>query len=275
MAGEPIEAGTLDRRWRTWATVAVLGLVGLGALLGFLVLPAFQRENAGVDLWTAFCRSIGVVEGSPAYRQPTSSARAVPVSQVAWGPRVLDVLNNGRPERGERIAAEVCTSCHGEHGVSATPEIPSLAGQSSAAIYKQLHDYRSGARFHEQMTPIAAQLVVPDLADTAVYFGRAAREQHGLGLRDQPGDPDIVRLATEGDAARRIPACNSCHVNGAGGPIETPVLTGQHRIYLANQLRLYKTGERRNDVYRRMRAIAVQLTDEEIEKLARYYQGVH
>ena len=49
-----------------------------------------------------------------------------------------------------------------------------------------------------------------------------------------------------------------------GGPIETPTLTGQHQAYLANQLRLYRSGARRNDVYRRMREIAAELTDAEI-----------
>ncbi len=72
----------------------------------------------------------------------------------------------------------------------------------------------------------------------------------------------------------RIPSCNGCHVNGSGGPIETPVLTGQHRVYLAAQLLAYKNRQRNNDVYQRMRAIAARLSNEEIEALSRYYQGV-
>ncbi len=63
-------------------------------------------------------------------------------------------------------------------------------------------------------------------------------------------------------------------MNGSGGPIETPVLTGQHRVYLTTQLMAYKNGQRKNDVYRRMRAIAAELSNEEIEALSRYYQGV-
>ena len=59
---------------------------------------------------------------------------------------MLDILANARPERGARLAGAVCSSCHGEDGASATPELPSLAGQSAAAIYKQLHDFRTGAR---------------------------------------------------------------------------------------------------------------------------------
>lgn len=272
--GDPIDPRTLDRPWRLWASLGIGTALIVGALLAFLVLPAFQRENAGLDLWTAFCRSLGITEGSPAYRQPVSTAQAVPVSQVAWGPDVLDILANARPERGAQLAGQVCASCHGEEGVSATPELPSLAGQSAAAIYKQLHDYRSGARAHPLMTPVAQQLQVPDLASIAVFYGRNARPYAGLGDRGQSADRRIVRLAIEGDSARRIPACNSCHVNGSGGPIEAPVLTGQHHQYLANQLRAYKAGQRRNDVYQRMRNIAHGLTDEEIEALAIYYQGV-
>ena len=274
MANEPVDPKTLDRPWRTWASAAVLGALTLGALFAFLILPQFQRENAGLDLWTAVCRSLGITEGSPAYRQPVSTAQAVPVSQVQWGPDVLRILANAEPQRGAQVAAANCVSCHGEQGVSATPDLPSLNGQTAAAINKQLHDYRSGARVHPQMTPVAKQLIVPDLANSAVYFGAAAKPREGLGRRDQPADIEIVRLANEGDSKRRIPACNSCHVNGSGGPVETPVLTGQHHLYLENQLKAYKTGQRRNDVYRRMRTIAEQLTDEEIEALARYYQGV-
>ena len=272
--GDPIDPRTLDRPWRIWASASIGGALLVGALLAFLIIPAFQRENAGLDLWTAFCRSLGITEGSPAYRQPVSTGRAQPVSQVAWGPNVLEQLANARPERGAQMAAAVCASCHGENGASATPDLPSLAGQTAAAIYKQLHDYRSGARVHPLMTPVAQQLQVPDLANLAVYFGRHARPYGGLGGRSLSADEHIVRLATEGDPARRIPACNSCHVNGAGGPIETPVLTGQHHQYLANQLRAYRAGQRRNDVYQRMRMIAGRLTEEEIEALAIYYQGV-
>ena len=39
------------------------------------------------------------------------------------------------------------------------------------------------------------------------------------------------------------------------------------------QLKLYASGERRNDVYARMRTIAAQLTDEEIRGLAAYYRA--
>lgn len=272
--GAPIQPSTLDRRWRWWASTAVGGFVVLGALLGFLILPGFQRANAGIDLWTAICRAVGITEGSPAYRQPVSEATALPVSQVAWNPDVLNVLAGADPQQGARLAAQVCVSCHGESGASTLDGIPSLSGQSSAAIYKQLHDYRSGARVDPQMTPVAAQLTVPQLASLAVYYGRFSRTRTGLGGRFQSADLEVVKLAREGDSARALPACDSCHVTGSGGPIETPILTGQDHDYLAAQMHMFKDGRRQNDVYRRMREIAQDLSDEEIEALARYYEGV-
>jgi cytochrome c553 len=76
-----------------------------------------------------------------------------------------------------------------------------------------------------------------------------------------------------GDPKRNIPPCAACHRVGAGGPIETPVLAEQHSEYIVQQLKLYASGERRNDVYARMRTIASKLTDNEINGLAAYYRA--
>ena len=123
------------------------------------------------------------------------------------------------------------------------------------------------------MTPVAKQLAVNDLAAVAAYYAAASKEYAALGGRDLIGDEDIERLAWEGDTRRRIPACLSCHLNGVGGPIETPVIIGQSREYMVAQLNAYADGTRRNDVYGRMRDIARKLTPEEREALSRYFQG--
>jgi cytochrome c553 len=182
-------------------------------------------------------------------------------------------LASGNTTRGAQMAAQVCAACHGDKGLSVTSTIPSLAGQTSYAIYKQLHDYRSGARANAQMTGVAKQLAVEDLASIAAYFAAASKEYAALGSRDLSGDVEIVQLAWEGDSKRRIPACMSCHTNGVGGPIETPALAGQNRDYMVAQLNAYADATRKNDVYGRMRDIARKLTPEEREQLARYFQG--
>jgi cytochrome c553 len=82
-----------------------------------------------------------------------------------------------------------------------------------------------------------------------------------------------VRLVELGDPNRNIPPCAACHRPGSGGPIETPILAEQGQEYIALQLKMYASGERRNDVYGRMRMIAARLTPAEINGLAAYYRA--
>src|SRR5262249_56039070 len=104
-----------------------------------------------------------------------------------------------------------------------------------------------------------------------VWGGRGGGKPMGGGGGAAPAG--IVQLVELGDPKRNIPPCAACHRRGAGGPIETPVLAEQQAEYIARQLRLYASGERRNDVYARMRTIASKLTPGEIDGLAAYYRA--
>jgi cytochrome c553 len=163
-------------------------------------------------------------------------------------------------------------SCHGENGISTTPQNPHLAGQSAFAIYKQLHDYKSGARVNELMTPVAQQLNEDQMLAVANFYSTYARGTLDRRL-EWAGDPAIDHLVRTGDTARGIPGCQSCHGYGAGGPIETPTISGQHQEYLAAQLANYANGTRRNDVFARMRDIAGRLSQQEIAALTQYYSA--
>ena len=262
----------LDRPWRLWATI-VAGCIALaGVLLGAVIIPVVQGRSEGIDAYTAICRALGILPGSPARQQVSFSAPPTPVSQVVWTPSVLQILADAKPERGRAKAQEVCVSCHGEQGVSVGPQFPHLAGQSGAAIYKQLSDYRTGSRTHEQMTDVAKALDEPALADVAAYYAaQPTRNPIAATLADPPAA--IVRLVEIGDPSRNIPPCASCHRPGSGGPIETPILAEQVQEYMVLQLKMYASGERRNDVYGRMRIIAAKLTQPEIDGLAAYYRA--
>jgi cytochrome c553 len=265
-----IEPHVLDQRWRTWTTVAVVAILLLGLLLGLIVIPVVQGRSAGLDAYTAICRALGILPGSPARPQTADRTPPTPVSQVIWTPDVLQVLARANPERGRAKVLEVCAACHGEQGFSPSPDFPHLNGQSGAAIYKQLHDYRTGSRTHQLMTDLAKAIEEPVIADVAAYYaGQAKREPNPVTLAPSP-DP-IVRLVELGDPARNIPPCAACHRPGSGGPIETPILAEQRREYLMQQLELYASGQRRNDVYGRMRIVAAKLTGPEIAGLAGYY----
>src|SRR5437899_919850 len=266
------EPHVLDQPWRIWASVAIFGIVLSGIVLGVVIIPVVQGRSDGIDAYTAICRALGILPGSPARQQVTDRTPPAPVSQVVWTPDVLQILADAKPERGRAKAQEVCVACHGEQGVSVSPEFPNLAGQSGAAIYKQLNDYRTGSRTNQLMAGIAKALDEVTLADVAAYYAaQPKRNPNPETLADAPAE--IVRLVELGDPNRNIPPCAACHRPGSGGPIETPILSEQGRDYLAQQLRMYASGERRNDVYARMRVIAAKLTPGEIDGLSRYYSA--
>jgi cytochrome c553 len=266
----PPEAATVDRPWR--AVGIVVTAVAAGALIGFVLIPAGQKSGAHLTMGHAMERAAGLEPGSPAVPQPLSTTSSIPVSTVSWDPQVMQILRAGRTERGAQIATQTCAACHGDKGLS-QGQFPSLAGQSPYAIYKQLHDFQSGARVNPQMTAVAQSLAVADLANVAAYYADASKEYAAVGKRELLGDPDIEKLANEGDSHRRLPACLACHVNNAGGPIETPVITGQMQDYLLVQLNAFASGQRKNDVYGRMRDVSGKLTPQERAALARYFQG--
>jgi cytochrome c553 len=266
-------ASAQERRWRLWAILGVFAILVTAAGLGFVVLPVVQGEAAGIGAYTAICRALGILPGSPARPTPPSEAAAQPVTRVAWTVATLDGLYRADRTNGARLAEERCVACHMPDGNSADPSIPRNAAQSAAALYKQLQDFRSGARVNETMTPLVAELDDRAIADLAAYYGRLVR-----GDLDRPDTPpfvgaDIENLVSNGDVARGLPPCSACHGTRAGGPIETPTLSGQYAPYLEAQLKAFASGQRHNDIYHRMRSVASKLTPTEMRLLTIYYSG--
>jgi cytochrome c553 len=132
-----------ERRWRNWASAAVIATVLSGILLGVLIIPVVQGRNEGIDAYTAICRALGILPGSPARQQVFDRTPPTPVSQVIWTPGVLQILAEARPERGRTKVQEVCIACHGEQGVAVSRQYPNLAGQSGAAITERLPNRQS------------------------------------------------------------------------------------------------------------------------------------
>jgi cytochrome c553 len=75
-------------------------------------------------------------------------------------------------------------------------------------------------------------------------------------------------IFTDGDAARSLPACVSCHGAGGNSTIAAnPKLAGQHPAYLYKQLVNFTTPERNQPI---MTTYAKLLTDEEKHNVAAY-----
>lgn len=211
------------------------------------------------------------------------TAYAAPSSLVAWTPGTMKRVASGDPARGKTIAAD-CASCHGETGVSPSPNFPSLAGQGAPYVYKQLADYKAGKRQNPVMTPFAATLTEQEIADVAAFY--ATQPLPGFAEGEAPRGivkwfPVVDetrpagRLVRVGAPQRNVTACAVCHGQaGEGARISVPALRGQTRDYFVKTMRDYRAGQRANDVYAVMREVARNLTDSEIDALADYYAPV-
>lgn len=206
-------------------------------------------------------------------------AQAGAASDIAWTPEQLKFVKNGNINKGKELA-QTCGSCHGDTGQGMKeeqnedvliPAIPALAGQVANYTYKQLRDYAKDQRSHASMTGIAKGLSEQDAADLAVWFS-------SLPLPKSSGSNSNLakaeKMVAEGDGKRILPPCFVCHgANGQGEKMDIPALAGQQADYFAKALLAYKSGERHNDIYSRMRLIAQQLSEAEIKELAQYYQA--
>lgn len=276
----PIHAAreALDRRWRLWASVTVGSFVVISLVLGLLILPS--REQAGFDPFAAICRALGI----PGYEKVSpipATAPTAPASDVTWSIETRRLLAKASAERGAGVARvssienpeQTCISCHGENGISVDQQtFPNLAGQSNAAIFKQLRDFQTGMRKSDVMEPIAQPLTQEQMLDVAAYF--ASRAPANLMVAETGVSLAISHLAQQGDPARGIASCDSCHGPSRSGPEGAPILLGQATPYLEQQLKNFANAARGNDIFERMRAIARQLTPDEMYRLAIYYGGM-
>jgi cytochrome c553 len=181
-------------------------------------------------------------------------------------------LAAGAAEKGESKAT-ACIACHGANGNSANPEWPVLAGQHEQYIHKQLQAFKGGARKNPLMTPMAMSLSDDDMADLGAYFSA----QKPAGKETEAGKLQLgQRVYRSGDPKTGAPACASCHgPTGAGNPPAAyPALRGQYATYVAAQLRAYRAGTRQTDPNQVMRNVAGAMSDEQIDAVASYVQGL-
>ncbi|TAI67743.1 c-type cytochrome [Bradyrhizobium sp. Leo170] len=183
---------------------------------------------------------------------------AVPIGAVTHG--VAADTDAGRSK------AEACTPCHGDKGVSAAENTPSLASQPDQFLQWQLVFFRSGARKSEVMGPIAEQLSNDDVRDLGAYFAslKAADPTTAKGADDQPD------LTDAGKKAAAVGHCASCHGDNYAGSKAVARIAGQREDYLLKALHDYKAGVRSGGGVAAMAEVAYPLSDQDIAALAHY-----
>lgn len=249
-----------------WVSISVGvtgGIAVLAAVAGLIWLPLAQPDLKLAGIWDAICSAAGVpFRSRPApWIQPDFKT-----SNVVMTSDMLTRHDAVAIGRGATLAQR-CAICHGPQGVS-DANSPNLAGQYAAVTYKQLQDFKSGARVNAVMTPFAVALNDQEMKDVAAYYAYLPRVPSNALDANLP----MPAIVVTGAPMRNIPPCGSCH-----GEIDvkagSPWLGGQSAVYIKAQLQAFASGARRNDIHEQMRNIARQMTAAEIEQVARYYEA--
>jgi cytochrome c553 len=245
------------------------GIAALATLAAGVVAVAFAQTTV-----------TPLPETAPVQAAPLDAAAVADLAKAHWGDAKAGATKAG-----------ACAACHGLDGNPTDPQYPRIAGMPERYTAQQLALFKSGERntgMAAVMAPMAMPLSAQDMRDIGAYF---AQQKAGAGIADDSAIADGPykglkfyevgqRLFRGGDPARGIPACMACHgPTGSGNPGPAyPHIGGQQSAYVARRLEEYRAGtttETDPHLFKVMATVSKQLTDQEIQALASYLQGLH
>ncbi len=248
---------------------------------GIAALATLAMTGIGVAA-TAFAQSTTtpLPEAPPVQAAPLDTNAVAALAKTHWGDAKAGATKAG-----------ACAACHGVDGNPSDPQYPRLAGMPERYTARQLALFKSGERntgMAAVMMPMAMPLSAQDMRDVGAYF---AMQRAGAGIADDSviaDGPDKglkfyevgQNLFRHGDVQRGIPACMACHgPTGSGNPGPAyPHVGGQQSAYVARRLEQYRdgtTGAQDTTLFNVMATVAKSLTDQEIQSLGSYLQGLH
>ena len=183
------------------------------------------------------------------------------------------ILSSSELASSKKIVNNLCIACHAIDGNSLIPVNPKLAGQHAAYITKQLKNFKSGLRENAVMAGMVANLTEKDMENLGHYFSEqvislSLAEKNGVGSLGE----NIFRAGIKN---KGLPACASCHgPSGHGIPDKYPRLNAQYSQYILSQLNTFRLELRKNDSDAVMRTIAQKMTEQEMNAVADYIQGL-
>jgi cytochrome c553 len=219
-------------------------------------------------------------DAAPVQAAPLDASALADLAKAHWG-----------DAKAGAVKAGACAACHGLDGNPTDAQYPRLAGMPERYVAQQLALFKAGQRntgMAAVMMPMAAPLSAQDMRDLGAYF---SQQKAAAGIAD---DSKIAtgpyagmkyfevgqKLFRGGDPARGVPACMACHgPTGAGNPGPAyPHVAGQQSAYAVRRLQEYRSGttsEADRHSFDIMATVAKTLTDEEIQALGSYLQGLH
>ena len=175
-------------------------------------------------------------------------------------------------QAAQKVAASICSSCHGPMGVSTSPLFPRLAGQQEIYLVAQLRAFKAKTRgeadAHDYMWGMAT------LLDDAVIVGLAHYYSVQKPAPGIPGDAKLIArgklLYEKGDPEHNVVACATCHGDAAQGASIFPRLAGQHAAYVLRQLEAIQKKFRDSPV---MHGVIKDLDSNAMKAVAEYVQS--
>jgi cytochrome c553 len=151
-----------------------------------------------------------------------------------------------------------CANCHGEDGISKTPEVPNLAGQNPAYLLEQIRKFGSGERKDPFMQGLIKVLKDEERVQVATYFA---------SMKVPPSSADKNLVPRGKDLFAKL--CIRCHGEQARGNEAIARLAGQKLPYLQTTIARYRdmTGVRNNQL---MSIATAPLKNDDITAIANY-----
>ncbi|MBU2784214.1 c-type cytochrome [Acidithiobacillus ferriphilus] len=210
---------------------------------------------------------------------------AMAVTSVAYGSTIAKTASVASPAAATSsvtsggvptVVQSSCMACHGLQGISPDGGMfPNLAGQWKTYMLRELDHFKAHTRADPQspiMWAMVAPLTAAQTQQVAEYF---SSQKPASG---HVYDPKLVaegkKLYFGGLPKMQMPACMACHgTTLAGLPPFFPMLAGQKRTYVINQLTYFKSGQRVATHKGIMQYIATRLDQKQIVALAAYIRS--
>jgi cytochrome c553 len=174
---------------------------------------------------------------------------------------------------------QACITCHGA-GATATVGrtanevyFPRIAGKPAGYLHNQLKNFREGRRHYGLMVGLVEHLNDAALLEMAQYYSNLDLPYPEPQMPPAGTTAKAMQrgqqLALEGDRAKAIPACASCHgANLMGVQPAIAGLLGLPRDYIAGQIGAWQTGMRRAHAPDCMAGIAKKLSPEDVSAVS-------
>ena len=162
------------------------------------------------------------------------------------------------------MLSNACAGCHGTHGESVGPSMPSLAGQSKISIVESMKGFKSGERPSTVMGRTAKGYSDAEFEAMGEFFSKQKPFTTNQTL-------DRAKVAKGAELHEKN--CARCHVeNGKEIKDNSPVMAGQWVKHLEIQMADYHSGKRK--MFDRKAEKMKPLSQSDLDAIAHFYASV-